>query len=126
MAATATAAPDKYKINPYTGKLDNVGQFENYSGTFQHTLVSGTNIKTINGTSVLGPGNISVSGGSGGPPYYITDNLNSLTYMIISVSGLIGLQESTGVGGLYIITDTINFKNYKIMSLNGVVGMEEQ
>ena len=31
----------------------------------QDTLVSGTNIKTINGTSVLGSGNITVSGGTG-------------------------------------------------------------
>ena len=32
----------------------------------QAPLVSGTNIKTINGTSILGEGNISVSGGGGG------------------------------------------------------------
>ena len=31
----------------------------------QATLVSGTNIKTINGESILGSGNISISGGSG-------------------------------------------------------------
>ena len=31
----------------------------------QDTLVSGTNIKTINGTSLLGAGDISISGGSG-------------------------------------------------------------
>ena len=33
----------------------------------QDTLVSGTNIKTINGTSVLGSGNIAISGGSSYP-----------------------------------------------------------
>ena len=32
----------------------------------QQTLVSGTNIKTINGNSLLGSGNISISGGGGG------------------------------------------------------------
>lgn len=32
----------------------------------QQTLVSGTNIKTINGTSLLGSGNISITGESGG------------------------------------------------------------
>lgn len=31
----------------------------------QDTLVSGTNIKTINGSSVLGSGNLTISGGSG-------------------------------------------------------------
>lgn len=32
----------------------------------QDTLVSGTNIKTVNGSSLLGNGNIVISGGSGG------------------------------------------------------------
>ena len=35
-------------------------------GNKQDTLVSGTNIKTINGESILGSGNITISGGSGG------------------------------------------------------------
>ena len=34
-------------------------------GNKQDTLVSGTNIKTINGESILGSGNITISGGSG-------------------------------------------------------------
>ena len=32
----------------------------------QDTLVSGTNIKTINGQNILGSGNITIPGGSGG------------------------------------------------------------
>ena len=36
----------------------------------QDKLVSGTNIKTINGTSILGSGNITISGGSGGGSSY--------------------------------------------------------
>ena len=48
---------------------------ESYVGTQlsskQNTLVSGTSIKTINGQSLLGSGNITISGGSGG---------SSLTY----------------------------------------------
>ena len=41
-------------------------------GNKQDTLVSGTNIKTINGESILGSGNITISGGSGSgrPPLY--------------------------------------------------------
>lgn len=35
-------------------------------GGLQETLVSGTNIKTINGTSVLGSGDLAVGGGGGG------------------------------------------------------------
>ena len=45
-----------------TKALTQKGSFE----SFQVPLVSGTNIKTINGISVLGSGNITVSGGSGG------------------------------------------------------------
>lgn len=52
--------------------LDSVGlskAFDLIKGSIaskQDTLVSGTNIKTINNTSLLGSGNISISGDSGG------------------------------------------------------------
>ena len=36
------------------------------SGSYQATLVSATNIKTINGSSILGAGDLTVSGGGGG------------------------------------------------------------
>ena len=36
------------------------------TANFQAKLTSGTNIKTVNGTSLLGSGNIQISGGSGG------------------------------------------------------------
>jgi hypothetical protein len=35
----------------------------------QDTLISGTNIKTVNGESLLGAGNITISGGGGGGEY---------------------------------------------------------
>lgn len=41
----------------------------------QPTLVSGTNIKTINGSSILGTGDITISGGSGS-----VDTQSNLTY----------------------------------------------
>lgn len=37
----------------------------------QDTLVSGTNIKTINGEPILGSGNIDIEGGSGGATYNV-------------------------------------------------------
>lgn len=44
--------------------------------TVQETLVSGTNIKTVNGESLLGSGNITIEGGTGGTasvvPRYVT------------------------------------------------------
>jgi hypothetical protein len=46
------------------------------TSTKQDTLVSGTNIKTVNGTSILGSGNISIASGSGDVvgPASSTDN----------------------------------------------------
>lgn len=40
-----------------------------YADTKQEALVSGTNIKTINGNSLLGSGNLTISGGGGGDSY---------------------------------------------------------
>ena len=39
----------------------------------QATLVSGTNVKTINNESILGSGNITIQGGSGGGGSYLND-----------------------------------------------------
>lgn len=44
----------------------------------QATLVSGTNIKTINGTSVLGSGDITITGGTGA-----VDSVNSQTGVVV-------------------------------------------
>lgn len=44
--------------------MDDVDDLETAVGGKQDTLVSGTNIKTINGNSILGEGNITVSGGA--------------------------------------------------------------
>lgn len=53
--------------NEEKAKLDNIDM-----STKQDTLVSGTNIKTINGNSVLGSGNIEVGGGSSLPISFST------------------------------------------------------
>ena len=54
--------------NPSSGVVDLgtvITSHQDISGK-QDKLVSGTNIKTINGTSILGSGNITISGGSSG------------------------------------------------------------
>lgn len=51
-----------------TSQLVNDAEFitaEYHDNTKQDTLVSGQNIKTINNQSIVGPGNISISGGGG-------------------------------------------------------------
>ena len=58
----------------------------------QDTLVSGTNIKTVNGNSLLGPGNITISGGGGGTDKGF-DNLSALT---IAASQYASPQSAAG------------------------------
>jgi hypothetical protein len=53
-------------------------------GNKQDTLVSGTNIKTINNTSILGSGNIEIQGG--GSSYTAGDGID-ITNDVISVTG---------------------------------------
>lgn len=76
----------------------------------QAALVSGTNIKTINGTSLLGSGNISISGGS---IYFDASNVPSvdgLSNMIgdnatdntTKLQNLINYVESIGGGNIFI------------------------
>ena len=58
----------------------------------QDTLVSGSNIKTINGNSLLGSGNITISGGGGGTDKGF-DNLSALT---IAASQYASPQSAAG------------------------------
>lgn len=69
----------------------------------QERLVSGTNIKTINNESILGSGNITIQGGSGGGETVI--ELTQAQY-----DALTGYAENT----TYIITDAqaINMDDY--------------
>ena len=53
-----------------TGTLSDQTDLNNALGDKQDVLVSGTTIKTINNQSILGSGNISVGGGSGGTSDY--------------------------------------------------------
>lgn len=60
-------------------------------GGKQDTLVSGTNIKTINSTSILGSGNIDITGGTGG---YVT--LSAVPYSDVAcTTGQYGYYGST-------------------------------
>ena len=61
----------------------------------QETLVSGTNIKTINGTSVLGSGDIAITGGSG----TVTSVSGTGTVSGISLSGTVTTTGSLTLSG---------------------------
>lgn len=56
---------ENYKLGDITYVAENYATVSQLNNK-QDTLVSGTNIKTINGESILGSGNIVIEGGSGG------------------------------------------------------------
>lgn len=54
-----------------------VNELPDYLADYQKKLVSGTNIKTVNGQSLLGEGNIVIEGGGGGSSITIDSALSS-------------------------------------------------
>lgn len=60
------------------------------AGAKQDTLVSGTNIKTINGTSLLGPGNLTLAGGGGITLPIATSDVSGLDAQLAAKASLLG------------------------------------
>lgn len=83
--------------------------------TKQDKLVSGTNIKTINGVTLLGEGNITIEGGSGNvdlSDYYTKSETNSLVNPKLSQVTLTQAEydalSTKKENVLYIISDASN------------------
>lgn len=51
---------------------------KSYADTKQATLVSGTNIKTVNGNSLLGSGNLALSAGDVGVEAYTANEIQAI------------------------------------------------
>jgi len=86
----------------------------------QATLVSGTNIKTINGTSLLGSGDITISGGGGisdGDKGDITVSASGATWTIDN--GVVSNDKlGTGIDAAKLADGTVS--NAEFQYLNGV------
>ena len=98
---------DKSSIPTKTSELTNDSNFitsDYHDDTKQDILVSGTNIKTINNVSLLGEGNIDISGGSA---YTAGDN-------ITIVDGVISAKDTTYTAG-----DNITIVNNVISAIGG-------
>lgn len=94
---------DSSALNPYYTSAQTDTAISNATSGKQDTLVSGTNIKTINNQSLLGSGNIEIQGGSGGG-----SNIIEITQA--EYDALTAYTE----GAMYVITDAqaINMDNY--------------
>lgn len=100
---TADLELGEIAINTYDGKL----YFEKDSGTptvvsvatstdlvsKQDTLVSGTNIKTINGSSLMGSGDLSISGGSS--TLTIQNKTSAYTIVVGDLNSIINCTANT-------------------------------
>lgn len=67
----------------------------------QEALVSGTNVKTINNESILGSGNITISGGSGGGGNVSSTTINTIVTLTEAQYTALATKDSST---LYIIT----------------------
>ena len=64
--AYLTEVPDTYKTKDENDKLYQPKGSYQPAGSYQETLVSGENIKTVNGQTLLGEGDLTIAGGGGG------------------------------------------------------------
>lgn len=64
--AYLTEVPDEYKTKDDNDKLYQPKGSYQPAGSYQETLVSGENIKTVNGQTLLGEGDLTIAGGEGG------------------------------------------------------------
>jgi nitrogen fixation protein len=88
-----------------------------YSGlaaSKQDTLVSATNIKTINGSSILGSGDLVVSGGGGNTQIYLDQSPDNGTYALLS--GTIN-----GSNTLFTVSQGVYISGTLVVARNGQV-----
>lgn len=105
-----------------------------HDNTKQNTLISGDNIKTINNESILGPGNITISGGGGGGTDTGFDNVRKIDYVDHGMAYNPNTGEylvSSGISQVYLkgSNTPINIEtvqSFGIMPGNNVTFTEEQ
>ena len=88
-----------------------------YSGlaaSKQDTLVSGTNIKTINGSSILGSGDLVVSGGGGNTQIYLDQSPDNGTYALLTGS-------INGSNTLFTVSQGVYISGTLVVARNGQV-----
>ena len=98
-------------VNAYHTELnDKITDLYSQLNTKQATLVSGTNIKTINGVSILGTGNITIEGGGGGTSVTVDDNISSTSENPVQnkviYSALLNKQDKIDFGNSDVYSST--------------------
>lgn len=120
-AAGVMTAADKTKLDSIdTAEIEQViGDVAALQTDKQDTLVSGTNIKTINGESVLGSGDITISGGG-------STDWNDITNKP-TIPSAQGGSSGTNVQYIYSSKDSLNYRSIasqKLVQKGGYTSME--
>lgn len=87
-------------------------------GLKQDTLVSGTNIKTINGTSVLGSGDITISGGGGDMVLASSQTVSGLKTFL---SGMFGLRNIANTFTSFFTNANTASRTYTLQNRDGTL-----
>jgi hypothetical protein len=130
--STITSLQDSLNVKAklsHTHSISNINNLQDSLNTKQKTLVSGTNIKTINNTSLLGSGNITISGGGSGTGenniganvgdgqgVYKTKVDTTLQFKSLKSTGYISLTNNTNditINSTTALQDTINARLMK-------------
>lgn len=114
---TDSSQDDFIKNKPSIPTLDNYytkGETDSaisnhHDSTKQNTLVSGTNIKTINNQSILGSGNIEIQGGGGNVDDVKVNNVSVVSNKIanIDLSSYLQSEDSSPSSPLPVNADTL-------------------
>lgn len=112
--------PSKYPVGPDDeAALFDQAVAAGRSGK-QDTLVSGTNIKTINGVSVLGEGNLTVTGGGGGGGPQVLGY--SGTVGTATSGTLINISKSLLIPANTLTSDSLLELSWRIARVSGNLG----
>jgi hypothetical protein len=84
----------------------------------QDTLVSGTNIKTINGTSVLGSGDMTVSSGGGD---MVLANAQTVSGLKTFLSGMFGLRNVANTFTSFFTNSNTVARTYTLQNRDGTL-----
>lgn len=95
------------------------------SANAQEKLVSGTNIKTINNQSILGSGNINISGGGTSDDVYTKQEADNRFAAKAEISDMLTKTEASNTyqpKGEYATTEQLNNKSDKFSQVDGGTG----
>lgn len=125
--ALKTDLPAAYTSNPKMDGTASAGSGAAYArGNHVHphdtskqdALVSGTNIKTINGESLLGSGDITVGGGGGSSGLALNIIISGSTYTLDKTVSEIVQALNSGISPVFIETNGAYKKYYPLKSVN--------